>query len=339
MMMVKGVQTKQKNNLVDVIMKTLDAIILAGEKEDAISVKGQNKALLPFRGKLLIEWVIDALDRSETISSMTVVGPESKLGPVIENIQTKKPLKLVSQGENIFENIWTGGLSTFPGYRPGITGDELRAAGHEDKAVFIITSDIPLIEPAEIDHYIKKAPLDEYDIVHGFTSKKELDPFLPRDGKPGITFYYYCTREDILRHSNITIMKPLKFAHILEHMIPLIYKLRYQRHLKNVIAAIRETIKLSPTPYTLFLCIVMPTLMFLDHYGFHLARDVLRGIIKRKSATEHASKLFKTRFVAQRTIGPGPTLDVDDEQSYKAFMEMWDEWKKIQRKQIKEKNK
>jgi CTP:molybdopterin cytidylyltransferase MocA len=315
-------------------MRTLDAILLAGEKEGAIPVKGKNKALLSIRGKMLIEWVIDALDRSEAINSITVVGPEEKLGPIIEKIETEKPLKLLNQGNNIFENIWSGSLSTFPGYYPGIMAEELRKAGHEEKAIFIITSDVPLIDPVEIDDYIKRASLDKYDIVHGFTSKKILDCFLPKDGKPGITFYYYCVKEDILRHSNITIMKPLKLAHTLEYQIPLIYKLRYQRHLKNVIAAIKETIKLFPSPYILFLSIVMPTLMFLDHYNFHFARDIIRGFLKRDWVTFQASRIFKTRFVGQRTIGPGPTLDVDDDKSYQAFMEMWDEWKEIQSKQI-----
>ena len=124
--------------------ETMDARILAGENEASIPVKGINKAFLTFDGKPLVGMVIEALDRAETISSTIVVGPKAKLEAEIENVSTHKQLRVLEQGDNIFDNIWRGSLSTFPDYRPGMGSKELDHSS-ADKAVLVVTSDVPLL--------------------------------------------------------------------------------------------------------------------------------------------------------------------------------------------------
>jgi molybdopterin-guanine dinucleotide biosynthesis protein A len=313
----------------------LDAVILAGEKEGAIPVLGKNKALIPFRGRPLIGWVIQALNEAQTIASITVVGPQEKLAAELSGLALNKPLAFLEQGQNIFENIWRGALSTFPEYRPGITAKELSASPSADKAVAVLTCDMPLLEAVEVDHFIRAAPLDRADIVLGVTREEMLLPFRRQGPDPGISFICACLRDRVIRHSNIFCYRPLKLAYIMETYIPIIYRLRYQRRLRNIIAAAEEVIRygLSPSGQALFF--LTEAASWCHNHGWTRLRQVFRRPLSLEWVEKTASKVFRTPFAFHETIGPGPTLDVDDEESLQVFSAMADRWKAIQLEQIR----
>lgn len=319
-------------------MKSMDAIVLAGEKEGSIPVMGVNKAFLPFQDCPLIGWVIKALDGAESVSSITVVGPRDRLESELGRHPVGKPIKVLDQGRNIFENIWEGALSTFPGYEPGAPASQFESTPLADKTVVALTCDMPLLEPAEVEHFVTTAPLDKADFVFGVTRHEVLEPYEPHDGEPGIKFIYVCFRDRLYRHANVFSFRPLKIAHAMETFIPIIYRVRYQRHLKNVFAAARETIRyaFSPGPLTLFF--FLQAASYCHNHGHHRLRQIFRQPLGLEWSERQTSKAVRTKFKSHETIGPGTTLDVDDDDSYRAFIAMADKWKKIQLAQI-EKNK
>lgn len=314
----------------------MDAIILAGEKEGSIPVMGKNKALLSFRGKPLIGWVIDAVDRAETINSITVVGPRNKLEAELAGHKTEKPLNFLEQGRNIFENIWEGAVSTFPEYRPGIASEELKGSSQADKAVVLLTCDMPMLEPLEIDRFASASPLDRADFVCGVTRHEMLEPYEPRGETPGIKFIYFCLRDRLVRHSNIFCMRPLKLAHVVEDFLPRVYNLRYQRHLRKVLSATVQFLwffAARPGPLALFF--LLESASYCHNHNLHRLREILRRPIELEWAERITSEIFETKVATHETIGPGPTLDVDDEESYNAFAAMYDQWKEMQLEQLK----
>jgi len=317
-------------------MTQMDAIILAGEKEGSIPVMGKNKALLSFRGRPLIRYVIDAVDRAETINSITIVGPRNKLETELAGYKTEKPLNFLEQGRNIFENIWQGTVSTFPEYRPGITSEELKGSPQADKAVVLLTCDMPMLEPLEIDRFVSAAPLDRADFVCGVTRHEMLEPYEPRGETPGIKFIYFCLRDRLIRHSNIFCMRPLKLAHVVEDFMPRVYNLRYQRHLRKVLSATAQFLWFFATrPGPLALFFLLESASYCHNHNLHRLRQILRRPIELEWAERITSEIFETRVATLETIGPGPTLDVDDEESYNAFVAMYDKWKEMQLEQLK----
>lgn len=316
-------------------MVKLDAIILAGGKEGSIPIQGQNKAFLPFRGRPLVGWVVAALERAETIRSITMVGPCEKSRSELAELKLTKPFHLLEQGGNIFENMWHGALSTFPGYHEGITASELQASPEADQAVVALTCDMPMLEPAEIDHFVNHLPLERADLVFGVTREEILRPFAPHGDDPGIGFIYFCAREFLVRHANIFCFRPLKLAHILETIIPNTYRLRYQRNWRNVLTAARDSITFSMPWGTLPLFFTLQFARFCHAHGLFALRDFVRKPLRAAMLENHVSKMLQTRFAYLETIGPGLTLDIDDEASYLAFLKMIDQWKPIQLEQIR----
>ena len=310
--------------------------MLAGEKRGSIPVLGKNKAFLPFGDQPLVGLVVAALDRAETIGSITVVGPCDRLTAELGRLKTVKPIRLLEQGRNIFDNIIQGALSTFAEYRPGMGLADFRSlpAADKDKAAVMLTSDMPLIDPREVDHFLSTAPLDRADIIYGWTSHETLAPYEPAEGKPGIKFIYGCTSRHLMRHSNIAIYRPLRIAPVMEEFVQIIYSLRYQRYLTNVVKALIQLLRQASHPKYSYLFLLLEGASFCHNHGFLRLRDLIRQRIELPWAEAIISDLFQTRFATHQTIGPGLTLDVDDEDSYRVFLARIEEWKEIQKKQI-----
>jgi len=106
-----------------------NALILAGMKEKGpleIVEKVDNKALIMINGRPMIEYIVDALNNSENIDKIIVVGPKNELHPYIG----KKVEEILNPGNSILENMERG-LNFF----------------NSDDSLLILTSDIPLITP------------------------------------------------------------------------------------------------------------------------------------------------------------------------------------------------
>ena len=129
----------------------IDAYIPAGRGEklgnykillDAAGV--DNKALIDLNGKPMINYVIEALDKSVYIRSITIFG----LTPDEIDIETTKPLAFSEGGDTTF-NTLKKAINYFK--------------NKEDKPEYILTAscDIPLITYEMIDNICEKVCLDD----------------------------------------------------------------------------------------------------------------------------------------------------------------------------------
>jgi molybdopterin-guanine dinucleotide biosynthesis protein A len=114
-----------------------NALILAGTKEKGsleIAENVDNKALIMLNGRPMIDYIVDALNNSENIDKILVVGPKNELSPYIG----KKVEEIINPGNSILENMEIG----------------LNYFNSSDNLLFL-TSDIPLITPEAIDEFLE----------------------------------------------------------------------------------------------------------------------------------------------------------------------------------------
>jgi hypothetical protein len=303
---------------------------LAGDRSAARLLYGTNKAFLRLRGKPLLSYVISALDRAQEIRSIRVAGPADSLRELLAEFKYSKPVTFIEQGETVFKNLWYGALHTFPEYERGKDYRELRNSPEADKYVLATTSDMPLLEPLEIDNFIKNAPMDKFDFVFGITRKEMLMPFAPQDNNPGIEFACFVMKDIIFRHANIFMFRPLKLGYVMDDFIPLIYSIRYQKELSNIMKAMSSIIQAGAGLKALYYFILLQVGRSSDMKGRRWLRDFVRKGITLPKILAYAGPILQTRFGAFETIGPGPCIDTDNEIDLSIADKMFERWKEMQ---------
>ena len=87
-----------------------DAILVAGEGESSYKVYHEHKAFLEIKGKCVINYVIEALQRVDSIKDIYIVGLKDKLERTLKNaavdLHYPKTIHLVDQRANLYENIF-----------------------------------------------------------------------------------------------------------------------------------------------------------------------------------------------------------------------------------------
>ena len=165
-----------------------NALILAGSKEKGpleIAENVDNKALIMINGKPMIDYIVDALNNSENIDQIIVVGPEKELHPYIG----KKVKKILNPGNSILENMEIG-LNFFD------SNDNL----------LLLTSDIPLITPEAIDEFLKICIKRKAYIGYPLITKENIMKKYPETKRTYVTM-----KEGIFCGGNIAFFKPEVF--------------------------------------------------------------------------------------------------------------------------------
>jgi len=125
-------------------MPKADAIVLAGgtitDPEFRAAAGVDCKSLLPLNGKPMAQWVVQALNSSQSIGSVVVVGPE-------ELRDALPDCAVLTEGTHEVENL-TRGMDAFP----------------DAERIVMVTSDMPLLSPQAIDDLTQNTP--EADIVY-----------------------------------------------------------------------------------------------------------------------------------------------------------------------------
>ncbi len=162
-----------------------NAFVLAGTKEKGpleITANVENKALIMIKDRPIIEYIIDALNNSENIDKILVVGPKDELYPYIG----KKVEEILDPGNSILENMEIG-LNYF----------------NSENNLLLLTSDIPLITSQAIDEFIEKCIEKEADIGYPIITKENIIKKYPETIRT-----YVKMKEGIFCGGNIVFFKP-----------------------------------------------------------------------------------------------------------------------------------
>lgn len=166
----------------------INALILAGTKEKGpleIAEKVDNKALIMIHGKPMIEYIVDALNHSENINKISVVGPKNELLPYIG----KKVEEILNAGNSILENMERG-LNFF----------------NSVDNLLILTSDIPLITAEAIDEFLRICTKRKACIGYPIITKENIIKKYPETERT-----YVKMKEGVFCGGNIIFFKPKVF--------------------------------------------------------------------------------------------------------------------------------
>lgn len=129
----------------------LNAIILAGEEKSSKWNDVSNKALLKISGKLMIEYVIEALKSSECIDKIIVAGPREQLFDKLSN----KVDGIVDTNSSIMDNLMAG----------------VKHLGSREN-LLVCTCDIPFITSEAINDFIQSAQDSGADLCYPIIEKR-----------------------------------------------------------------------------------------------------------------------------------------------------------------------
>lgn len=165
-----------------------NALVLAGAKEKGpleIAENVDNKALIMLDNRPMIDYIVDALNSSENIDRILVVGPKNELHPYIG----KKVNEILNPGNSILGNMEIG-LNFFN------SADNL----------LLLTSDIPLITSEAIDEFLEICTKRKAYIGYPIISKENIVKKYPETERT-----YIKMKEGIFCGGNIVFFKPEVF--------------------------------------------------------------------------------------------------------------------------------
>ncbi len=153
------------------------AVVCAGDGRAARSVYGDNKAFLELDGRALVLHVVAMLQRVPDVSDVWIVGDTERLAALFTEevrAEIRKPLCLLEQFENLYQNTWQSYRRILPE-----AGPEGRDPGPRDldTRVLYLSADIPFATPQEVSDLIRRGSEIRAAYVIGLVEEETLPPF------------------------------------------------------------------------------------------------------------------------------------------------------------------
>ena len=307
-------------------MKTsskVNAVLLAGDRRGSIEVLGENKAFLALDGRPLFLHVLTALREAALVGDIVIVGPAERLREVLQP-HSMPNVRVVDQHDNMIENFKAGYISAL-GLGDDVRFQDLKGSQYEQVPVLVVPSDIPLLIAEEVDEFIRRSNMHEYDYSIGVTSEKVLSHYYPSENQPGIRMIYFHVREDLLRHNNLHMAKPLTFAHL--DYIEKMYEWRYQTRTANIL---RMLFSILFAGWRLFkglrVFILLQLSLYYDRHGHPKLSDRVRSLVCFNRLAEGIGNALGARVQVVYTHFGGAVLDADNERDLAAIEARYDEW-------------
>lgn len=306
----------------------VNAVLLAGDRRASVEVRGDNKAFLELREVPLFVHVLRTLQEARHVGDVVVVGPADRIGATLERHGIEN-VRVVEQRSNMIENFKAGYVAAL-GLADSVEFWSLKGTAHENTPVLVSPCDIPLIVSDEVDEFLERSNMIEYDYSIGITSEKVLSHYYAEGDKPGIRMIYFHIKEDLMRHNNLHIGKPLKFAHL--DYIEKMYEWRYQTRLANIL---RMLFSLLCNGWRLMksirIFILMQISLYYDRHGHPHLSDRLRSWVGFTRLEEGVGNALGARVQIVYTHFGGAVLDADNEKDLAIIEERYDEWMEHQR--------
>jgi len=310
---------------------TIPAIVTAGEGVASKTVHGDNKAYLELGGMALVARVVWVLQAVPEISEVWVVGNSERLEEIFARPDVsaliEKPLHIVPQFRNLYENAW----QTFRRLLPGAGPDGRDPEGDEvDRGVLYLSSDLAFATPTEISEFVRRSLAIECDYAVGLVPEESLDEFTrPTPTDPGLHFAFFNLREGRFRQSNLHYAKPARIGN--RHYIEDMYEHRYQKEFGHI-ARLATTILRSEQGglHILFLYLFIHLAGMADRRGFPGLSNLLRRFVPTSGVERAISSLLRTRYRFIFTEAGGCAVDIDTDREYDVAKLRFDEWSAAQ---------
>ncbi len=308
------------------------AVVAAGDRRAAKRINGESKPYLVIGGRTLVAHVVSLLQDVAEVSEVWVVGDAERLESVLLGealgSELRKPLHIVGQFRNLYENAWEGYRRLLPGAPP--EGRDPESEADRDQAVLYLSADIPFATPEEIGDFVRQATASGGDYALGLCTEESLLPFRSgAPGQPGIRVATFNLREGRFRQSNLHWVRParLRKRHYIEDM----YEQRHQRRVGPILRLAWQLLWADGGGVAvLYYYALMHLASWSDRKGFRRISDWLRYRIPRTRIERGCGKLIGADFRLVVTDVGGCAVDIDTEEEYQAGRARFEEWKEMQ---------
>jgi hypothetical protein len=306
---------------------SIPAIVTAGEGAASKAVYGDNKVYLELGGQALVVRVVGVLQRVPEVSEIWIVGNAERLGELFsrEDVRAEihKPLHIVPQFRNLYENAW----QTYRRLLPGAGPDGRDPKGDEiDQAVLYLSSDLPFATPQEISDFVRRSTELGGDYVVGLVSEESLMDFYPSaTGEPGIRVAYFNVREGRFRQSNLHFAKPARIGN--RQYIEDMYEHRYQKEFGHIVRLAWTILRSEQGGIRiLFLYLLIHLAGVANRHGFRRVANGIRRFVSLSAVARAISSLLRTDYHFAITEIGGCAVDIDQEREYDIAKLRFDEW-------------
>jgi hypothetical protein len=281
----------------------LPAIVTAGDLRAARAVYGESKVYLQIAGRPLVARVVLTLQQVPEISEVWVVGNAERLEALFAQPELRaeihKPLHIVPQFRNLFENSWETFKRALPGAPP--EGREPESEEDLDYQALFISGDLPFATPQEISDFVRRGQASGADYAVGLV------------------------REDRLRQSNLHLAKPGRMGN--RQYIEDMYEYRHQREWGDMVGLAWRLMRSEQGGFTiLFFYILLHLAGLADRWRLRRLADWLRSAVSVARTEAAVSTLLRTRFRFVVTEVGGCAIDVDTEAEYDVVRARFEEW-------------
>ena len=314
-------------------LKKVNAILLAGDRSASIQVCDDNKAFLLLKERPLLVHILRTLQQAESVQDIVLIGPKERLCDLVKiyasDLNGEGDIRVIEQRENMIENFKAAYIETLE-LPPDTEFSSLRKTNYAEIPVLVVPCDIPLLTPWELDEFITDSEFDRFDYSIGITSEKVLSHYHPTETQDGIQMIYFHLKEDLMRHNNLHLAKPLHFEHL--DYIEKMYEWRYQTHWANALRMALSLLWVSWRFLTAIRVFVMLQLsLYYDRHGHPRISDHIRMHAPLKTFQRGIGNILGAKTQLVYTHFGGAALDVDHDENLKTLEAMYDEWMAYQR--------
>lgn len=307
----------------------IPAIVAAGDRGAARAVYGESKVYLELGGLPLVARTVLVLQQVPEVSEVWVVGDPARLQAELSREEVRralvKPLHVVPQFRNLYENCWETYRRLLPG--AGADGRDPVSEADLDRDVLYLSADLPFATPQEISAFLARAREADCDYALGLVPDESLRTFDPGPhGEPGIHMAPFLLRDGLFRQSNLHWARPARLGH--RHYIQDMYEHRYQKQVGNMIALAWRILRSKSGGLTILLGYLLLQLASLaDRLHWRWLADRIRSRVTLERAERAVSRLLGTRFRFVATEVGGCAVDIDNEADYDAARARFEEWR------------
>lgn len=291
---------------------------------------GESKVYLDVDDRPLVLHVVLALQAVPEVDAVWVVGNAARLAEVFSEpvvAQFAKPLHILGQFRNLFENCWESYRRALPDAPP----EGRNPVGADaDFQVLYLSADLPFATPQEISDFIRKGQALGADYALGLVPSESLEGFLPAvPGGIGIEVAFFNMREGRLRQSNLHLAKPGRMG--ARELIEEMYEHRHQRRIWNMLALGYKIFASDGGGLRIAFFYGLIHLGGLaDRFGWRRIAAGFRRVNTLARTEDAISRLLKTKYRFVLTDVGGCAIDVDTEVEYDAVRARFHEWKEAQ---------
>lgn len=320
-------------------MKSIPAVVTAGDRRASKAVYGESKIYLELGGRPLVAHAVLSLQDVPEVSEVWVVGDAARLEAVLDRDgireRISKPLHIVGQFRNLYENVWQTYRRLLPD-APEQGRDPDPARGDPDQMVLFLSGDLPFATPQEISDFVRKSLALECDYALGLVTEQSMETFYPpAPGEPGIRMAYFNLREGRYRASNLHLARPARIVN--RTYIEEMYEHRYQKQFGNIVSLAWRLLRKEEGGLRILRYYALIHLSGLaNRWGWTRIADRLRGRIPLERVAETVGGLLRADFHFVVTEVGGSAVDIDNEHDYDVARVRYEQWSTQQRERAQQ---